>query len=103
MDYVLLTATSEDFGPSLTDALPLSGQEARPSPAYSELVDVLSRAAEKLSHGLDDEPRDSRSSKLDERFLSGVNSKWAEEAAVFRLSASGDFQILETAFFFPPY
>ncbi len=77
MDYVLLTAASdsEDFGPSLADALPLSGQEARPSPAYSELVDVLSRAAEKLSHGLDDEPRDSRSSKLDEGFLSGVNSR----------------------------
>ncbi len=77
IDDVLLTAAndSEDFGPSLADALPLSGQEARPSPAYSELVDVLSRAAEKLSHGLDDEPRDSRSSKLDERFLSGVNSK----------------------------
>ncbi len=36
---------------------------------------MLSRAAEKLSHGLDDEPRDSRSSKLDERFLSGVKSK----------------------------
>ncbi len=73
IDDVLLTAAndSEDFGPSLADALPLSGQEARPSPAYSELVDVLSRAAEKLSHGLDDEPRDSRSSKLDERFLSG--------------------------------
>ncbi len=66
IDDVLLTAASdsEDFGPSLADALPLSGQEARPSPAYSELVDVLSRAAEKLSHGLDDE-----------RFLSGVNSK----------------------------
>ncbi len=77
IDDVPLTAAndSEDFGPSLADALPLSGQEARPSPAYSELVDVLSRAAEKLSHGLDDEPRDSRSSKLDERFLSGVNSK----------------------------
>ncbi len=71
IDDVPLTAAndSEDFGPSLADALPLSGQEARPSPAYSELVDVLSRAAEKLSHGLDDEPRDSRSSKLDERFL----------------------------------
>ncbi len=77
IDDVLLTAASdsEDFGPSLAEALPLSGQEARPSPAYSELMDVLSRAAEKLSHGLDDEPRDSRSSKLDERFLSVVNSK----------------------------
>ncbi len=85
MDYVLLTATSdsEDFGPSLADAQPLSGQEARPSPAYSELVDVLSRAAEKLSHGLDDEPRDSRSSKLDERFLSGVNSKMSGGSCCF--------------------
>ncbi len=35
---------SEDFGPSLADALPLSGQEARPSPAYSELVDVTAKA-----------------------------------------------------------
>ncbi len=77
IDDVLLTAASdsEDFGPSLADALQLSGQEARPSPAYSELVDMLSRIPEKLSHGLDDEPRESRSSKLDERFLSGVNSK----------------------------
>ncbi len=77
IDDVLLTAASdsEDFGPSLADALPLSGQEARPSPAYSELVDVLSRAVEKLSHGLDDEPRDSRSLKHDDRFLSGVNPK----------------------------
>ncbi len=51
VDDVLLTAVSdsEDFGPSLADALPLSGQEARPSPAYSELVDVLSRATETLS------------------------------------------------------
>ncbi len=50
IDDVLLTAASdsEDFGPSL-DALPLSGQEARPSPAYSELVDVLSHDTEKLS------------------------------------------------------
>ncbi len=51
IDDVLLTAASdsEDFGPSLADALPLSGQEARPSPAYSELVDVLSHATEKLT------------------------------------------------------
>ncbi len=50
IDDVLLTAASdsEDFGPSLADALPLS-EEARPSPAYSELVDVLSRATEKLA------------------------------------------------------
>ncbi len=75
IDVLLIAASdSEDFGPSLADALPLSGQEARPSPAYSELVDVLSRATEKLA--LDwTEPRESRSSKLDKRFLSGVNSK----------------------------
>ncbi len=49
IDDALLTAAcdSEDFGPSLADAL--SGQEARPSPAYSELIDVLSRATEKLA------------------------------------------------------
>ncbi len=77
IDDVLLTAASDskDFGPSLADVLPLSGQEARPSPAYSELVDVLSRATEKLALDWPDEPRESRSSKLDERFLSGVNSK----------------------------
>ncbi len=51
IDDFLLTAASdsEDFGPSLADALPLSVQEARPSPAYSELMDVLSRATEKLA------------------------------------------------------
>ncbi len=51
IDDVLLTAASdsEDFGPSLAGALPLSGQEVRPSPAYSELVDVLSRSTEKLA------------------------------------------------------
>ncbi len=51
IDDVLLTAASdsEDFGPALADALTLSGQEARPSPAYSELMDVLSRATEKLA------------------------------------------------------
>ncbi len=50
LDDVLLTAASdsEDFGPALADAFPPSGQEARPSAAYSELVDVLSRATEKL-------------------------------------------------------
>ncbi len=43
LDDVLHTAASdsEDFGPALADALPPSGQEARPSAAYSELVDVL--------------------------------------------------------------
>ncbi len=50
LDDVLHTAASdsEDFGPALADALPPSGQEARPSAAYSELVDVL-RASPKSS------------------------------------------------------
>ncbi len=77
LDYILLTAASdsEDFGPVLADALPPSGQEARPSAANSELVDVLSRATEKLSLDWPDEPRESQASKLDERFLSGPNSR----------------------------
>ncbi len=77
LDDILQTAASdsEDFGPALADALPPSGQEARPSAAYSELVDVLSRATEKLALDWPDEPRESRASKLDERFLSGSNSK----------------------------
>ncbi len=54
---------------------PTSGQEARPSAAYSELVDMLSRATEKLALDWPDDPRESRASKLDERFLSGSNSK----------------------------
>ncbi len=40
---------SEDFGPLSAGALPPSGQEARPSAAYPELVDVLVRTTEKLS------------------------------------------------------
>ncbi len=77
LDDVLHTAASdsEDFGPVLADALPPSGQEARPSAAYSELVDVLSRATEKLALDWPDEPRESQASKLDERFLSGSNFK----------------------------
>ncbi len=77
LDDILHTAASdsEDFGPALADALPPSGQEARPSAAYSELVDVLSRATEKLTLDWPDEPRESRASKLDERFLSGAHSK----------------------------
>ncbi len=77
LDDILQTAASdsEDFGPALADALPTSGQEARPSAAYSELVDVLSGATEKLALDWPDEPRVSRASKLDERFLSGPNSK----------------------------
>ncbi len=53
----------------------ISDQEARPSAAYSELVDVLSRATEKLALDWPDEPRESRASKLDERFLIGAHSK----------------------------
>ncbi len=77
-DDILHTAASdsEDFGPALADALPPSGQEARPSAAYSELVDVLSRATENLKL---DWPALRISSwigsKLDERFLSGAHSK----------------------------
>ncbi|XDV37990.1 hypothetical protein PO909_007490 [Leuciscus waleckii] len=67
---------SEDFGPALTDdVIPPSGQDTRPTPAYTELIDVLSRATEKLSIDWPDEPRESQSSKLDERFLSGPNSR----------------------------
>ncbi len=67
LDDVLLTAASdsEDFGPALADAFPPSGQEARPSAAYSELVDVLSCTTEKLSLDWPDEPRESQSPKLD--------------------------------------
>ncbi len=77
LDDVLHTAASdsEDFGPVLADALPPSGQEARPSAAYSELVDVLSRATEKLALDWPDEPRESWASKLDDRFLIGAHSK----------------------------
>ncbi len=66
LDDILHTAASdsEDFGPALADALPPSGQEARPSAACSELVDVLSRATEKLALDWPDEPRESRASKL---------------------------------------
>ncbi len=66
LDDILLTAASdsEDFGPALEDALPPSGHEARPSVAYSELVDVLSRTTEKLSLDWPDEPCESRNSSL---------------------------------------
>ncbi len=77
LDDILHTAASdsEDFRPALADALPPSSQEARPSAAYSELVDVLSRATEKLALDWPDEPRESRASKLDDRFLIGAHSK----------------------------
>ncbi len=75
LDDVLQKAASdsEDFVPALANAFPPSGQEARPSAAYSELV--RSRATEKLSLDWPNEPRKSQSSKLDERFLIGPNSR----------------------------
>ncbi len=69
------STSAAPFGPALADALPPSGQEARPSAAYSELVDVLSRATEKLALDWPDEPRESRASKLDKWFLIGAHSK----------------------------
>ncbi len=79
LDNILQTAASdsENFGPALADVLPPSGQEAWPSAAYSELVDVLSRDTEKLALDWPDEPHESRASKLDERFLSSANSKFS--------------------------
>ncbi len=54
LDDILHTAASdsEDFRPALADALPPSSQEARPSAAYSELVDTLSRANQEARAGL---------------------------------------------------
>ncbi len=62
LDDIQHTAVSdsEDFGPALADALLPSGQEARPSAAYSELVDVLSRATEKLALDWPDSKHDER-------------------------------------------
>ncbi len=76
LEDILYTAASDsgDFGAASLDVLPSSGQEAQPSPAYTELVEVLTRATEKLSLDWPDEPRESQSSKLDERFLSGSGS-----------------------------
>ncbi len=66
---------TEEFGPALANGLPPSGQEVQPSTAYSELMDVLSHATEKLSIDWPDEPHESQSSKLDEWLLSGPNSR----------------------------
>ncbi len=73
LEYILYTVASEpeDFGAASLDVLPPSDQEVRPSPAHTELVDVLAHATEKLRLDWPDEPRESQSSKLDERFLSG--------------------------------
>ncbi len=71
LEDVLFTVllNSEDFGPALTDAFPPSVQE----PTLSSWT--CFRATEKLSIDWPDEPRESQSSKLDERFLSGPNSR----------------------------
>ncbi len=73
LENILYTAASdsEDFEAASLDVLPPSIQEARPSPAYTELVEVFARTTEKLSLDWSDEPRESQSSKLDEHFLSG--------------------------------
>ncbi|CAM4467751.1 unnamed protein product [Leuciscus chuanchicus] len=54
---------------------PEAGQKVWPTAAYTELIDVLSRATEKLAIDWPDEPRESQSSKHDETFLSGPNSR----------------------------
>ncbi len=50
LEYILYTVASEpeDFGAASLDVLPPSDQEVRPSPAHTELVDVLAHATEKL-------------------------------------------------------
>ncbi len=106
LDDVLHTAASnsEDFGPALADVFPPSGQEARPSVAYSELVDVLSRATEKLALDWPDEPP--RVSSFEARRTlprRRTFQAWKEEAAIFQRSASSDLQFLEVAIFLPPY
>ncbi len=85
LEDILYTAASdsEDFGAMSLDVLPPSVQEARPSPAYTELVDVLACATEKLSLDWPDEPCESQSSKLDERFLSGSGSHLARRKLPF--------------------
>ncbi len=77
LEDILYTAASgsEDFGAALLDVLPPSGQEAWPSPAYTELEEVLARTIEKLSLDWPDEPCESQSSKFDERLLSGSVSR----------------------------
>lgn len=51
LDDVFYTVPSdlEDFRPTSADALLPSGQEAWPSAAYTELVDMLVRATKKIS------------------------------------------------------
>ncbi len=60
LEDVLYTAASdsEDFRAASLDVLTPSGQEAWPSPAYTELVDVLACATEKLRLVWPDEPHE---------------------------------------------
>ncbi len=106
LDDVLLTAASdsEDFGPALADAFPPSGEEARPSAAYSKLVDMLSRATEKLSLDWPDKPRESQLLKLDERFLSGPNSRPEWRKLPFFSDLHHEIsRSWKQTFFLPPY
>ncbi len=106
LDDILHTSASdsEDFGPALADALPPSGQEARPSAAYSELVDVLRSATEKLALDWPDEPRESRASKLDDRFLIGAHSKLERRKLPFFSNLHREISsFLEAAFVLSPY
>ncbi len=90
---ILYTAASdsEDFGATSLDVLPHSGQEAQSSPAYTELVEVLARATEKLSLDWPDEPRKYQSSKLDEHFLSGSGSRPTRRKLPFFLACTTRF------------
>ncbi len=71
-------------------------------PAYAELVEVLACATEKLSLDWPNEPRESQSSKLDERFLSGSSSRDEEKAALLPWPAPRGFQVLEAALLLSP-
>ncbi len=67
LEDILYTAASLLWG--------IQGRVTWHSPAYTELVEVLARATKKLSLDSPNEPQKSRSSKLDERFLSGSGSR----------------------------
>ncbi len=106
LDDILHTAASnsEDFEPALADALPPSGQEARPSAAYSELVDVLSLRHREARAGLARWPPRVPSFESRQAVSQWCTFQaWKEEAAIFQRSASWDRRILEAAIFLPPY
>ncbi len=69
-DDVLSTAASEDFLADTCGSLPPGGEERHSSPFYSELLDMVTHAVDKL--GLDweaDAVQTQSQSKLDDRFL----------------------------------